>query len=79
MQTNILKFTIQCEMRKRWVPHFLAMLEYMQYCGSVGQSRRVGLYADGDGDFQPKFEWDKTLTDVEPKEDDNGHRLYDAG
>ncbi len=80
MTTNVLKFTIQCEMHKRWVPYFLAMLEYIQYCGSVGKSRRVGLYADGDGDFQPQFNWDEKLpSDAKPKTDDNGHRLYDAG
>ena len=39
-----------------------------------------GLYADGDGDFQPQFDWDKNLsTDIKPKTDDKGHRLYDAG
>ncbi len=74
------KFTIECEMKDRWVPHFLAMLRYMEDCGKIGSSRRVALYSDGDGDFQPEFKWDSTLpSDAKPIEDDNGHRLYDAG
>ena len=75
-------------MPKRWVPHFLAMLKYMENLGQVGSSRAVGIYADGDGDFRPKFYWDKNessedirdaLDDVQPVEDNDGHRLYDAG
>ena len=32
------------------------MLEYMERCGDIGHSSMVGLFADGDGDFHPKFE-----------------------
>ena len=75
-----MKFTIQCEMKARWVPHFLAMLKYMQYLGSVGGSRQVSLYADGDRDFRPKFKWNTALrSDVKAKNDQDGNRLYDAG
>lgn len=74
-----MKFTIHCEMKDRWVPHFLAMLKYMQHLGNIGGSRQVGLYADGDGDFRPKFEWDKSLpSDAVAVKDINGDRLYDA-
>lgn len=74
------KFTIDCEMSERWIPHFLAMLKYMQQLGSMGSSRIVSVYVDGDGDFRPKFIWDISLNDMaEPKHDDNGDRLYDAG
>ena len=75
-----LKFTVECEMKDRWVPHFLAMLKYMQFLGGIGSSRRVSFYSDGDGDFRPKFTWDKSLSsNVEPVKEENGNRTYDAG
>lgn len=75
-----MKFTIECEMKERWVPHFLATLRYMERLGRMGSSRRVTLYSDGDGDFQPRFKWDDSLPEnVQPREDNDGHRLYDAG
>jgi hypothetical protein len=76
-----MKFKIECEMEDRWVPYFLAMLKYMQFLGNVGRSRAVSFYADGDGDFRPKFLWDSSLPDkAEPiigKE--TGNHKYDAG
>lgn len=51
-----MKFSVECEMQDRWVPQFLAMLEYMERLGQVGSSRSLTFYADGDGDFHPKFE-----------------------
>lgn len=75
-----MKFIIECEMKDRWVPHFLAMLRYMQQLGSRGSSRIVSLYADGDGDFRPKFQWKGTLSaEAKPVKDDGGNRTYDAG
>jgi len=74
--------TITATMKDRWVPHFLSMLRYMERCGAVGSSRTVGIYADGDGDFRPKFEWDPKFADYEneePVENENGNHLYDAG
>lgn len=74
------KFTIECEMGERWVPHFLAMLKYMQQLGSMGSSRSITFYADGDGDFRPKFTWDSNLpADAKPIRDNDGDRTYDAG
>ena len=49
------EFTVTCRMRRRWARAFLSMLKYMQWCGDAGHSSYVGLYADGDGDFRPKF------------------------
>lgn len=57
----------------------MSMLKYMEYCGSVGRSRRVALYSDGDGDFRPKFATSTEWDEKEPIKDDNGHRIYDAG
>jgi len=80
MMQNDTEFTIRCKMRSRWVPHFLAMLKYMQYLGGVGSSRKVTFYADGDGDFRPTFEWDKNLpSDAKSIRDMQGDRTYDAG
>ena len=46
---------VSMTMRKRWVPHVLGMLRKMEYLGNIGSSRWVCLYADGDGDYRPKF------------------------
>lgn len=48
-------FTITARMKRRWVDDFCSMLKWMEHCGSVGHSSFVGFYADGDGDFHPKF------------------------
>lgn len=58
-------FTIKCTMKNRWIPHFLGMLKSMENLGRLGGSRWVRFYSDGDGDYRPKFEWDKELP--EPK------------
>lgn len=75
------EFTITVTMKDRWIPYFLAMLKYMQQLGGMGSSRRVTFYADGDGDFRPKFEFDERLpSDPErPISDVEGDRFYDAG
>ena len=74
-----MKFTIQCEMKDRWVPYFLSMLRYMEYLGRIGASRKVSLYADGDGDFDPKFKWSPALSsDAKPSTNVNGNAHYDA-
>ena len=62
--SNTRKFTIECEVPERWVNDFCSFLEHLEHCGSVGHSALVGFYADGDGDFRPKFrintEYEKT-------------------
>lgn len=75
-------FYLKIKMQERWIPHFFAMLNYMEYLGAVGKSRKVTFYSDGDGDFRPKFRtfWGKKLkTQVTYKVDKNGDRTYDAG
>jgi len=75
-----MKFTITVDMPDRWVPQFLGMLKYMQVLGSVGGSRMVSFFSDGDGDFRPKFEWDENLpAEVEGCHDSDGDRFFDAG
>lgn len=71
---------IKVTMRKRWIPHFLAMLKYMEQLGRLGSSREVTFYSDGDGDFRPKFKWDENLpSDAQAIKDDNGNKFFDAG
>ena len=80
MGYDCVQFDLRVTMPERWVPHFLAMLKYMQYLGSIGASRRVTFYSDGDGDFRPQFKWHENLTtDARPRSGDNGHYTFDAG
>lgn len=75
-----IEFTIKCRMRARWVPYFLGMLAHIQKLGSWGSSRDVTLFADGDGDFRPQFEWGETLpAPVNGIEDESGNTFFDAG
>ena len=48
-------FNIEVTMKDRWVDDFCSMLKWMETCGEIGHSSFVGFYADGDGDFRPKF------------------------
>lgn len=57
----MMKFEITVEMEDRWVPHFLAMLKYMQQLGGMGASRKVSFYADGDGDFHPQVQMEPNI------------------
>jgi hypothetical protein len=73
-------FNLICSMKDRWVPHFLAALKYMQRLGGIGSSRMVSFFADGDGDFRPRFTWDDSLpSDVEARKDEDGNKTFDAG
>ena len=53
------EFNIKVTMEERWVNDFCSMLSWMESCGKIGHSSIVGFYADGDGDFRPKFEIDR--------------------
>lgn len=80
MSNEIKKFTIEVEMGERWIPHFIGMLKYMQHLGQIGSSRNVGIHADGDGDFRPKFTIPEEVSaEAEPKWKNDGNRMYDAG
>ena len=61
MKYETKEFTIKCRMSERWIPCFLGMLKAMERLGGLGGSRWVRFYSDGDGDYRPKFEWDKEL------------------
>ncbi len=71
------KFTIEVEMEERWIDYFMSMLNEMECLGKIGSSNTVSIFADGDGDFQPKFESDVEWEKVEPIDYKGIH--YDAG
>jgi len=74
-------FTIAVTMTRRWVPHFLGMLEAMQRYGDLGRSRFLTFYADGDGDFRPKFVFSRVedIAAADPVKDEDGDLTFDAG
>lgn len=72
-------FTIKCTMKNRWIPHFIGMLRGIEYNGKVGHSGKVGIYADGDGDFRPQFDISLDIKAAKPIKDNNDEVLYDAG
>lgn len=75
----IKKFKVNVEMQERWIPYFMSMLKRMEYDGSIGHSENVALYADGDGDFRPKFRSRVKFNVVEPVDQTSANTTYDAG
>lgn len=69
------KFTVEVQMEERWIPHFMSMLKHMEMLGGIGSSRELSFYADGDGDFRPKFKTDVDFEIVKP----DSNNQYDAG
>ena len=77
-----MRLRIEADIPDRWVPVFLGFLERLRYCGSIGLSRKTTIYADGDGDFRPKFKIeaeDELPEPAKPIEDISGNQLFDAG
>lgn len=72
-------FTITATMSERWVPHFLGLLREMQRLGQIGSSRPLGFFADGDGDFRPRFDADVDVEPAAPSTVDMGTPMWDAG
>lgn len=75
-------FNIKVTMKERWANDFCSMLKYLEMCGNVGHSCVVGFYADGDGDFRPKFEIDREFEQKEGLRNTNKidvEVIYDAG
>ena len=74
-----MKFNVEVDMDERWIPHFLGMLKAMETYGNIGRSRKVAIYADGDGDFHPKFKFSDELKPAHPSDEEDGDLLFDAG
>lgn len=74
-------FTVTCTMRRRWAKQFLGMLKWFQMLGSIGASRDITIYADGDGDFRPKFEMPEGIEPENPVtfRNDEFEAYFDAG
>lgn len=66
--SSTVKFTIECEMEERWSDPFLSFLLYMEVNGKLGTSEIMGFYADGDGNFRPKFKFEQVGVDWNYKE-----------
>jgi len=81
------EFDIHVKMNERWIDNFVSMLDYMQSCGERGHSGIVAFYADGDGDFRPKFKLNGVVYNQVAGYTDNGNGytfprpevLFDAG
>lgn len=65
-EDEIVEFDIHCKMNKAWANEFLSFLKTIESFGKLGCSRTVALYADGDGDFRPKFNTDFEFKNREP-------------
>lgn len=78
-EDEIVEFDIHCKMNRSWANEFLSLLKAMQACGALGISRRLAIYADGDGDFRPKFTTDYSYTERQPISVASDMELFDAG
>ena len=80
-----IELNIKAFIDERWVNDFCSMLKHMELCGNIGHSSVVAFYADGDGDFRPKFEFDKEYKKTngywskDSKELPDIEVIYDAG
>lgn len=78
------EFNIKVTMKDRWVNDFCSMLKWMESCGNMGHSSVTAFYSDGDGDFRPKFEFDREYEKTEgywckDKELPKPEVIFDAG
>lgn len=55
---NYVEFTVKCKMQERWAVPFIQMLKDMQIQGMMGHSYYSLFFSDGDGSYNPKFEFD---------------------
>jgi len=76
-----MKILIKADIPDRWVDTFLSMLKKLEYLGTIGSSRGVMIYSDGDGDFRPKFEFDTEFEELDKPEMEGptSDYFYDAG
>lgn len=81
-EEQIVEFDLHCKMNKAWANEFLSMLTSMEAAGQIGESRYIGMFADGDGDFRPEFTTSFDWEAREPVSTDRPikiDRLFDAG
>jgi hypothetical protein len=74
------KFIVECEVPERWVDDFCSFLEHLERNGNIGHSALVGFYADGDGDFRPKFTINTEYSKTQGRKTEwTPEAMYDAG
>jgi len=75
------KFIVKAEIDERWVDEFCTFLEELEHNGNIGHSSLIGFYADGDGDFRPKFKIKTNHNFTKPRNKTNKEceKIYDAG
>ena len=74
------RFTIDCEMPERWVNDFCSFLRQLECNGNIGHSSLIGFYADGDGDFRPKFSINVDYTETDGRGTSwSPEVMFDAG
>ena len=66
MNDDTVMFTVKCMMTNNQAVAFHSMLKMMESCGQSGMSRIVGMYADGDGNFHPRFSSTFKCSEVKP-------------
>lgn len=78
-----IKFNIEVTMEERWVNDFCSMLKKIESNSNIGHSSTIAIYADGDGDFRPKFKIDIPFEEVSGIDKQDILRLpeviFDAG
>lgn len=77
--TDVITVTFTVTARRRWIKQLAGLFAHMQKLGSWGSSRMLHFYADGDGDFRPKFAFaDSEVTPATPIRDNDGEATFDA-
>lgn len=86
MSKQRLKMTVDLEVTPAQALALQCMFEHWNALASMGSSRRIGFFVDGDGNFKPKckFTYSETLPELTDEmrrfsvsEEQNGNRLYD--
>ncbi len=78
-EDEIVEFDIHCKMNRAWANEFISFLAFMENCGELGCSRNIAMYADGDGDFRPKFSTEYKSIPKTPCQKADGTLIFDAG
>lgn len=86
MENDRIKMTVEMEVTEPQALALQAMFKYWNYLASVGSSRFVGFYVDGDGNFKPKtkitfsepvHELTDEMCKISVVTDRDGNRNYD--
>jgi hypothetical protein len=75
MSKERLEMTIKLQVTEPQALAVQAMLKCWNSLGSMGSSRYVAFYVDGDGDFKPKATWEfsKPVAELTPEMQEAAH------